>query len=71
MTVFKPLILIVLSYVTILTTCTVIINQIRRNKEEIARHKIEELRPGCHPILTSLDGKIVLEYPCTQEIKDL
>ena len=71
MTVFKPLILIVLSYITILVTTTVIINQIRRNKEEIARHKIEELRPECHPIITSLDGKVVLEYPCTGEVKDL
>jgi hypothetical protein len=71
MTVFKPLILIVLSYITILATCTVIVNQIRRNKEEIARHRIEELRPECHPILNSIDNKLKLEYPCSGDIKNL
>jgi hypothetical protein len=71
MTVFKPLILIVLSYITILITCTVIVNQIRRNKEEITRHKIEDLRPECHPIISSMGNGLMIEYPCTGEVKDL
>lgn len=69
--IIKQISYLVFGYIIILTTCTVIVNQIRRNVAEKEAILAESIKPECHPIITSLDGKVILEYPCTNTKEDL
>lgn len=69
--IIKQISYLVFGYITILTICTIIVNQIRR--DDIAKKATIEdsMKPECHPIISSMGNGVMIEYPCTGEVKEL
>lgn len=60
-----------LGFMVFLIVSTIIVNQIRRNESAKEAIIAEAMKPECHPIIESLDGKVILVYPCTNTKEDL